>query len=112
MGENRKTIKDLRRKLEENRRMMSDVLRTHEDTLNTKNVELNQTKAMIKELEANIAKRDEDNVCIICFEKPRTHACSPCGHFILCDGNGTGCHNIKGVCPKCRQMCTIIKIYT
>merc|ERR1711964_487240 len=59
---------------------------------------------------------EEDNECVICMVKPRTHACIPCGHKRLCDGTGEDCQphseTMEQGCPECRQAVTsIIRIY-
>jgi len=58
--------------------------------------------------------RDE---CVICMDKPRTHACIPCGHMLLCDGKGEDCqpHSVtmKQGCPLCTEPVTsIIRIFS
>jgi len=55
--------------------------------------------------------------CVICMDKPRTHACIPCGHMLLCDGKGEDCqpHSVtmKQGCPLCNEAVTsITKIYS
>jgi len=56
------------------------------------------------------AKLMEACECVICSDNPKTHACVPCGHQVLC-----GNHNedlIGKPCPICRvYVVTIIQIF-
>lgn len=47
---------------------------------------------------------DESRVCVICWERPRTHACVPCGHRCLCSAEA--CTTNHAACPLCRTPVT------
>ena len=73
--------------------------------------------ARIATLEASAAKAqddlDEERMCCVCLEKPKTHALVPCGHVCACEG----CAKDKimatdGLCPMCRtQSAQILQVY-
>ena len=73
--------------------------------------------AWIATLEASAAKAqddlDEERMCCVCLEKPKTHALVPCGHVCTCEG----CAKDKimatdGLCPMCRtQSAQILQVY-
>jgi serine/threonine protein kinase len=50
-------------------------------------------------------KEEEDGTaeCIICMVSPKTHACVPCGHKVLCEDNTCISMALQaGKCPICR----------
>lgn len=52
---------------------------------------------------------EDENICCICMEKPRTHAPVPCGHMIYCEDCILRCGK---TCAKCRTPITsIVKIF-
>jgi len=54
------------------------------------------------------AKKDMADCCVICFDKPMTHAILPCGHLCLC--RSPSCQRgIGRRCPICRQYFNEIK---
>jgi serine/threonine protein kinase len=42
-------------------------------------------------------QKEEENLCIICLDRHRTHILIPCGHWCLCEE-----HAQQGKCPICR----------
>jgi hypothetical protein len=57
------------------------------------------------------AETMDENLCVICEEKPATHAVVPCGHKCLC-GDHAEAVCLKGECPMCRTpVQTCIRIY-
>ena len=43
--------------------------------------------------------------CVVCMERPCTHACLPCGHRCLCEicAAEDSMHRMNWKCPECRQ---------
>ena len=50
---------------------------------------------------------DENRLCVICLEAPRTHACVPCGHWCLCAAESCilAAHQ---QCPLCRAEVNVV----
>ncbi|KAL0481914.1 E3 ubiquitin-protein ligase [Acrasis kona] len=44
---------------------------------------------------------DDDDTCVICLDSPKTNACIPCGHKIVCKKCSE--HVVKKTCPICRS---------
>jgi hypothetical protein len=85
-------LKDLENKLKNH---MKDI-----KTLREKKVEeLTKSQAQRKE---------EDNTCVICYERTKEMVFIPCGHICLCAKCGEG----KTTCPICRAEGKAIKIFT
>ena len=54
----------------------------------------------------------DDDSCVICYNKPPTHAIIPCGHHSICDDCVSTCKKTLKICPICRSAITSInKIY-
>ncbi|KAL0490381.1 serine/threonine-protein kinase Nek5 [Acrasis kona] len=58
-----------------------------------------------------VVRADEQQECVICMDAAKSHACSPCGHKVVCEE----CAEIViegGVCPICRaNVIHCIRIY-
>ena len=56
---------------------------------------------------------DEDVCCVICKISPKSHACAPCGHKILCKECAERLVRMPGsTCPTCRQdIMLVIQIF-
>jgi hypothetical protein len=56
------------------------------------------------------AQNSESIKCIVCWDEERTHACVPCGHYVLC--RDCACDLLHKQCPICRKnVDQIIKIF-
>ena len=56
--------------------------------------------------DATSSNTSADDVCLVCYENARTHACIPCGHLCLCldcVNRLWECHELPG-CPVCRNL--------
>eukprot|EP00029_Vermamoeba_vermiformis_P009667 TRINITY_DN4897_c0_g1_i2.p1 TRINITY_DN4897_c0_g1~~TRINITY_DN4897_c0_g1_i2.p1 ORF type:complete len:720 (-),score=204.23 TRINITY_DN4897_c0_g1_i2:62-2221(-) len=63
----------------------------------------------VEELTKSQAQRkEEDNTCVICYERTKEMVFIPCGHICLCAKCGEG----KTTCPICRAEGKAIKIFT
>jgi len=52
---------------------------------------------------------DEDDTCVVCMEKPKTHLLVPCGHKCLCEDCSK--KDLKD-CPICRKaILQTLKVY-
>ena len=51
---------------------------------------------------AAVARRDEERLCVVCHEQPRTHAPAECLHLCCCE---LCCAQapVSGQCPICRS---------
>ena len=52
--------------------------------------------------------------CVVCMERPCTHACLPCGHRKLCQtcAADDSMHRLDWQCPECRQSVQMVtRIY-
>jgi baculoviral IAP repeat-containing protein 2/3 len=62
-----------------------------------------------RDLFCNVAEEeneiDNSNLCVICLENARSHACIPCGHKILCEECAPTMYQ-QGKCPICRAEVT------
>ena len=80
-----------------------------------KEVVVSENKAIAKEQQPmsqdevdQSGKANEDNECVICFDKPKQYLCVPCGHLCFCQD----CKNATKDCPICRQkVVQIIKLF-
>jgi hypothetical protein len=56
---------------------------------------------------------DEQSLCVVCMDEPKTHAFVPCGHVCVCQGCGDQLLAIQPlVCPMCRENATMVmKLY-
>lgn len=56
------------------------------------------------------AQNSESTKCIVCWDEERTHACVPCGHYVLCSDCAYDFSHKQ--CPICRKnVDQIIKIF-
>lgn len=55
--------------------------------------------------------KDED-LCVICFEREKTHAFAPCGHMCVCEMCSNQIMSITDICPICRSnSSSVLHIY-
>ena len=50
------------------------------------------------------AADDDEHLCAICIDAPRTHVLVPCGHKCVC-GDCAALSVQRGACPICRAEC-------
>ncbi|KAL0479016.1 hypothetical protein AKO1_007921 [Acrasis kona] len=48
-----------------------------------------------------VVRADEQQECVICMDAAKSHACSPCGHKVVCEECAERVYE-RGVCPICR----------
>jgi hypothetical protein len=53
-----------------------------------------------KELEKTRCGEEDSSLCVVCLDKKSTHACTPCGHRVLCS---ICTDKTENKCPICRQ---------
>jgi len=80
------------------------------DELNELEIKLQSTLKKLEQKKNELLKKQKDQkLCLICTEKEKCVAFTPCGHMCSCDG----CSTQLGQCPMCRQpIQNRIKIFT
>eukprot|EP00026_Physarum_polycephalum_P001882 Phypoly_transcript_01885.p1 GENE.Phypoly_transcript_01885~~Phypoly_transcript_01885.p1 ORF type:complete len:979 (+),score=188.07 Phypoly_transcript_01885:120-3056(+) len=68
---------------------------------------LRQTKLEQDLLNERLKKKEEENLCVVCEDKPINIVLVPCGHQIMCEGCSSQ-QETRGinVCPSCRAPIT------
>ena len=68
--------------------------------------------AYAAEVAAQAAREhDEQNLCVVCLERPAEFALLPCGHECVCGGDAAAVFRL-GACPVCRTPVTSsVKIF-
>ena len=54
------------------------------------------------------SRADESTLCIVCEERPHTHAFVPCGHYCVCDHCGNDLLSRGQPCPLCRKYALMV----
>jgi hypothetical protein len=57
---------------------------------------------------------DEQSLCVVCMDAPKTHAIVPCGHVCVCEECGERLLAVQPVvCPMCREHAAMVmKLYS
>ena len=66
------------------------------------------------ELSGTPLSTDEQTLCVVCMDAPKTHAIVPCGHVCICEGCAEKLLAPQAplVCPMCREHATMVmKLY-
>lgn len=77
-------------------------------TIGIWSVLLAQEKKVEELTKSQAQRKEEDNTCVICYERTKEMVFIPCGHICLCAKCGEG----KTTCPICRAEGKAIKIFT
>ena len=101
------SFQDLARKMHEKSKEFDE----HLTTLKKLNDELRDRAAKVLEAITNLCGNAEPRTCSVCYTRPGTYACLPCGHSNLCSSCATRSKD-RGRCFTCRQRVDgIVKIF-
>ena len=102
-GGNNKKRREKQRERKEEAEAAAEAARLQkEKEAAAKQARLEAARQQKKKEEAEAAAND-NLLCIICMDKPQTHAFMPCGHRCACAQCADRCLEIKPECPKCKQ---------